>query len=65
MRRFVVTMADDYDYFFILYLVRFCAEGWLALLALAHYPSDEHLEVLPDDPNQQLYEVCIWSIQAV
>ena len=50
-------MAEEYDYFFILYLVGFCAEGWLAVLALLHYPSDEHLEVLPDDPNQQLYEV--------
>ncbi len=57
MRRFVITMAEDYDYFFILYLVGFCAEGWLAVLALLHYPSDEHLEILPDDPNLQLYEV--------
>jgi len=50
-------MAEEYDYFFILYLVGFCAEGWLTVLALFHYPSDEHLEVLPDDPNEQLYEV--------
>lgn len=57
MCRFVITMAEDYDYFFILYLVGFCMEGWLAMLALLHYPSDEHLEILPDDPNQQLYEV--------
>ena len=57
MRRFVITMSEDYDYFFILYLVGFCAEGWLAVLALLHYPSDEHLEILTDDPNLQLYEV--------
>ena len=50
-------MAEDYDYFFVLYIIGFCAEGWLAVLALLHYPSDEHLEALPDDPDMLAYEV--------
>ncbi|CAK0780401.1 hypothetical protein CVIRNUC_005040 [Coccomyxa viridis] len=54
--RFVITMAEGYDYFFVLYIVGFCAEGWLAVLALLHYPSDEHLEALPDDPDMLAYE---------
>ena len=55
--RFVITMAEQHDYFFVLYIVGFCAEGWLAILALLHYPSDEHLEALPDDPDVPVYEV--------
>ena len=50
-------MAEDYDYFFVLYIIGFCAEGWLAVLAFLHYPSDEHLEALPDDPDMLAYEV--------
>ncbi len=50
-------MAEQHDYFFMLYIVGFCAEGWLAILALLHYPSDEHLEALSDDPNMLMYEV--------
>lgn len=57
MCRFVIMMAEQYDYFFILYIVGFCAEGWLAVLALFHYPSDDHLEAIPDDPSLMLYEV--------
>ena len=61
LRRFVITMAEGYDYFFVLYIVGFCAEGWLAVLALLHYPSDEHLEALPDDPDMLAYEVACHS----
>ena len=54
-------MAEDYDYFFVLYIIGFCAEGWLAVLALLQYPSDEHLEALPDDPDMLAYEVKCYS----
>ena len=63
LRRFVITMAEDYDYFFVLYITGFCAEGWLAVLALLHYPSDEHLEALPDDPDMLAYEVACHSVK--
>ena len=56
-------MAEEYDYFFVLYIIGFCAEGWLAVLALLHYPSDEHLEALPDDPDMLAYEVQCRSLE--
>lgn len=49
--RFVVLMAEQHDYFFILYIISFAAEGWLAVLALFHYPSEDNMEPIPDDPN--------------
>ncbi len=44
-------MAEQHDYFFILYIISFAAEGWLAVLALFHYPSEDNMEPIPDDPN--------------
>ena len=56
--RFVLLLAEERDYFFVMYCVLFAAEGWLALLALAHYPAQEHMEPLPDDLFMlPLYEV--------
>ncbi len=53
----MVILADEHDYFFAMYIVYFVAEAWLALLALAHYPSTEHMEPLPEDLTLLLYEV--------
>ena len=44
-------LAEQHDYFFVLYIINFVAEGWLAILALFHYPSEDNMEPLPDDPN--------------
>ena len=55
--RFVVMLAKQHDYFFVLYVVKFAAEGWLAVLALFHHPSMEHTEPLPEDPDCRVYEV--------
>ncbi len=49
--RFVLMLAEQHDYFFVLYIINFAAEGWLAILALLHYPSEDNMEALPDDPN--------------
>ncbi|CAL8468910.1 g8451 [Coccomyxa elongata] len=49
--RFVLMLAEQHDYFFVLYIINFAAEGWLAILALFHYPSEDNMEALPDDPN--------------
>jgi hypothetical protein len=57
MHRFVLLLAKQHDYFFVLYIVNFVAEGWLALLALFYYPSLESMEALPEDPNNPVYEV--------
>jgi len=56
--RFVVLLAEQRDYFFILYIINFVAEGWLALLALLYYPGEDNLEPIPDDPNNPvIYQV--------
>ena len=68
-----MLLSEDHgDYFFVLYMVYFAAEGWLALLALAHYPSRDHMEQLPDDPFHPVdYEVapthrcCLLRVLAV
>ena len=56
-RRFVLLLAEERDYFFVIYCVYFAAEAWLALLALGHYPAQEHMEALPYDPTLPMYEV--------
>ena len=55
--RFVVLLSNDHDYFFVLYIVYFVAQGWLALLALAHYPGEQDLDPLPENISLIVYEV--------
>lgn len=53
-----MLLAEQHDYFFILYMINFVAEGWLALLALLYYPSEDKLEPIPDDVNNPvIYQV--------
>ena len=55
--RFVVLLSNEHDYFFVLYVVYFAAQAWLAVLALAHYPGEQDLEPLPENISLIVYEV--------
>lgn len=43
--RFVVILTEHPDYFFWLYIVYTALQGWLALLALVHFPHGSGLEL--------------------
>ena len=53
----MVLLSDAHDYFFVLYVVYFAAQGWLAVLALAHYPGEQDLDPLPENISLIVYEV--------
>lgn len=55
--RFVVLLSSEHDYFFVLYIVYFAAQAWLAVLALAHYPGEQDLDPLPENISLIVYEV--------
>lgn len=55
--RFVLLLTKHPDYFFWLYIVYIALQGWLALLALVHYPHGSSLELkyAPDG-----FEYVVW-----
>ena len=57
----LVLLSDDHDYFFVLYVVYFAAQGWLAVLALAHYPGEQDLDPLPENISLIVYEVPLFT----